>query len=145
MDIRLVTNENSILLSKLNYLGEYIFAFDSWGYKNIIESKLNILSWRKPYQFKFFVYVHPDMPISDTINRINLLRKHKCLPYIMRHLDCFASEEYSNFYTDLAAYCNQPNIFKKMDFPAFIMKRTKNKKRIADTLSILSKNNLALI
>lgn len=37
LDIRLIDKNNSILLSKLNYLNEYIFAFDNIKYKNIIK------------------------------------------------------------------------------------------------------------
>lgn len=80
----MLDEENSRLLSKMNYVGEYTFAFDNWAYKSLLESKMDLLKWRKDWQIKFFVYVHPDMPISDTVQRIEWLRDHKCLPYIMR-------------------------------------------------------------
>ena len=122
LDLRLVDSENSQLLSKMNYFGEYIFAFDNWAYKRIIEEKIQYLSWRKDWQLKFFVYVHPSMDISETSNRVEWLRAHKCLPYIMRDIACW-SDTRSNFYIDLAAYCNQPAFFKKKTFDEFLLQR----------------------
>ena len=130
LDIRLLDSENSVLLSKMNYLGEYIFAFDNWKYKTLIEKKMPLLSWRKPYQLKFFVYVHPDMPLVETTKRIVWLKENQCLPYIMRDISCWKSKN-SDFFVDLAAYCNQVNFFKKMEFTMFLKKRYKNKDRIA--------------
>lgn len=129
LDIRLLDSKNSNLLSRINYFGEYIFAFDSWKYKTMIEKKMAFLSWRKPYQLKFFVYIHPDMPLSDTVKRIVWLKENQCLPYIMRDISCWQSEN-SDFFIDLAAYCNQVNIVKKMQFPVFLEKRHRNKERI---------------
>lgn len=139
LDIRLLTSENSILLSKMNYLGEYIFAFDDWKYENLIREKMSLLNWRKPYQLKFFVYVHPDMALSDTINRVVWLKENQCLPYIMRDISCWESEN-SDFFVDLAAYCNQVNLFKKMEFSEFLEKRHKNKSRIAKSKRLWNEN-----
>jgi len=130
LDIRLLDSENSDLLSKMNYLGEYIFAFDNWKYKTLIEKKILLLSWRKPYQVKFFVYIHPDMPLWETTKRVVWLKENLCLPYIMRDISCWGSEN-SDFFVDLAAYCNQVHLFKKMEFTMFLEKRHKNKDRIA--------------
>jgi len=128
-DIRLIDNENSLLLSKLKYLGNYIFAFDSWSYISLVDKKLELLDWRKPWQLKFFVYCNPEMTISETINRLNYLRDNCCLPYLMRDISCWESDK-KHFYTDLAAWCNQPNLFKKMLFRDFLYKRhPKNKER----------------
>ena len=139
LDIRLVDTENSELLSKMNYLGEYIFAFDNWKYRSIIEQKMLLLSWRKPYQFKFFVYIHPDMPLSETVKRITWLKTNHCLPYIMRDKSCWGSE-LSEFFVDLAAYCNQVHLFKKMEFTVFLEKRHKNKKRIEKNKRLWNEN-----
>lgn len=129
LDIRLIDKENSILLSKLNYLGEYIFAFDDWSYLRVIKNKIQLLSWRKDWELKFFVYCNPNMEISNIVNRIEWLRKEKCLPYIMRDISCFESKN-NNFYVDISSWCNQPGIFKKMDFKTFLNKRHKNISRI---------------
>lgn len=139
LDIRLLDSENSDLLSKINYLGEYIFAFDNWAYKRTIEEKIKLLSWRKDWQLKFFVYVHPSMDISETSSRVEWLRDHKCLPYIMRDITCWKDTR-SNFYTDLASYCNQPAFFKKMEFSVFLEKRYKNKERIEKSKRLWNEN-----
>ena len=135
LDIRLITSENSLLLHQMNYVSEYIFAFDSIKNMELIENKLKLLQWRKDWQLKFYVYVHPDMPLSDTIERIRFLRERKLLPYIMRDISCWDAE-YKNFYTDVASWCNQPGLFKKMTFEEFMIKRTKNENRINNTLKL---------
>lgn len=129
LDIRMVDESNSILLSKLNYMGEYIFAFDDFKYKRYIQKKLELCDWRKDWQFKFYVYVHPDMELWETVKRIEWLKEQKCLPYIMRDLSCYGSK-YEKFYTDIASYCNQPAFFKSMTFKEFISKRTKKQDRV---------------
>lgn len=139
LDIRLIDSENSKLLSSLNYFGEYIFAFDNIKYKNIIQEKLKKLSWRHDWQFKFFVYIHPEMSLNETIERIKWLKNHKCLPYIMRDISCWNSE-YNDFYVDIAAYCNQVNLFKKMDFDSFLEKRHTNKDRIIMSKKLYKEN-----
>lgn len=128
LDIRLLDGESSLLLSQINHLGEHYFAFDDWSYLPIIEKQFKLLSWGRPYQFKFFVYCHPDMEIANIIKRVEWLKEHKCLPYIMRDIACWESDN-SNFYVDLAAYCNQPNLVKKMTFTDYIYKRNKKVER----------------
>jgi len=129
LDIRLVNKNNSHLLSKLRYLGEYTFAFDNIKYLSIVEDKLKLLSWRNEWQIKFFIFIHPNMSIVDTVKRIEWCRVNKCLPYIMRDISCWKSI-YNKFYIDLAAWCNQPNLFKCMTFSEFLDKRHKDKNRI---------------
>ena len=139
LDIRLVDDENSKLLSKLNYLHEYIFAFDDIKLAAMIECKLEIMSWRKPWQFKFFVYIHPDMHLSDTVKRIVWLKEHQILPYIMRDIACWNSA-YNQFYVDLAGYCNQVFAFKSLDFEQFLNRRHKTKSRINQSAKLWNEN-----
>lgn len=131
LDVRLITAENSVALSKLNYMGEYIFAFDDWKYRRFIERQMLLLKWIRPWGAKFFVYVHPDMELSETVRRIEFLRERELLPYVMRDSACWGSTN-SDFYVDIAAYANQPAIFKKMDFDGFLAKRhPSNEKRVS--------------
>jgi len=120
LDIRLIDEGNSYLLSKMR-CDNYIFAFDDWSYLDIMELKLPLLSWRADWQLKFFVYCHPDMEISNIIKRVEYLKGHKCLTYIMRDISCYESK-YKMFYTDLARWCNQPNMYKKVSFSEFLHK-----------------------
>jgi len=137
LDIRLLDKENSRLLSKLSwYPDEYIFAFDNIKNKGVIKKKLKLLKWTKPWQLKFYIYVHPKMKISDTIERIEFLKSKEILPYIMRDIDCWKSSK-SSFYIDLAAWCNQPKIIKSMNFKSFLIKRhPNNSKRAHKNLGI---------
>lgn len=132
LDIRLVDSENSKLLSKLKYLGEYVFAFDDWSYLKIIEKKLPILEkWSREWQLKFFVYVHPDMPIEDTLSRIMWLKERKCLAYMMRDITCWESE-FSKFYIDISTYCNRVSSFKPLNFEQFLKNEHSRNKNIVD-------------
>lgn len=127
LDMRLVDTRNSRLLSQLRYLGNYTFAFDDWRYLPSINRGLDLLSWRRDWQLRFYVYCHPDMSMDNITQRIEYLRDRQCLPYIMRDRTCFESEN-SDFYVDIASYCNQPGIFKNMTFKEFLPKRHKSKK-----------------
>jgi hypothetical protein len=141
LDIRLIDDENARLLSETKYLGEFIFAFDDIKYEKMVENGLNIFKKyvSKDWKTKFFVYCHPNMPLQNIIYRIEWLKNHKALPYIMRDKDCWQNDN-NEFYIDLAAYCNQPNIFKKMNWEEFLNKRHTNKDRILLSLDMWNKN-----
>jgi len=141
LDIRLIDDENACLLAKSNYLGEFIFAFDYVKMEELILDKLALFKKYAPkdWNSKFFVYVHPDMDIvEDIVYRIEVLRKTRSLPYIMRDQSCWTNSN-ADFYVDIAAYCNQPAIFKKMPFDIFIKKRhPKNPHRALKSSSLYS-------
>ena len=123
IDIRLLDDENAELLCDSNYLGDYIFAFDNISYESIINKKLELFkkyfNRKCGYGIKFFIYCHPDMNITDDVMyRINWCKNNKVLPYLMRHIDCWQSKN-KKLYIQLARWCNQPNIFKKMTFEEF--------------------------
>jgi len=140
LDFRLVDETNAELLSKLNYVGEYIFAFDDPKYQALLEEKLSILKIyiSKDWKLKFYIYHNKDMDISQLISRVEWCRENKCLPYIMRDINCWESED-KDFFTDYAAYCNQPSFFKKIDFETFLYKRHTNDQRIAESLRTYNK------
>ena len=129
LDIRLVTHENANLLSQLNYMGEYIFAFDNLNLQKTVEEKLGILKQYIPkdWRIKFFIYCQPDMNIPDDVYfRILWCKKNKVLPYFMRHQSCWSSPERQT-YNDFSAWCNQPGIFKTHDYENFCIKRRATK------------------
>lgn len=137
LDFRLVTDRNAELLSKLNYMGEYIFAFDAPKYRSLLENKLKILKRYIPkdWKIKFYIYQNKSMNISELIERAEWCRSNKTLPYVMRDIDCWESDE-QDFYTDYAAYCNQPGFFKKLSFEKFLYMRHTGQERIAESLRI---------
>lgn len=125
LDIRLITEETAELLSRLNYIGEYIFAFDHIEDRKIIEEKLKIVKKyiNKDWKIKFFIYCHPRMDIiSDVLARIEWCKENKVLPYFMRDLECWKSDNVRT-YNDFSAWCNQPGIFKHHTYREFCIKR----------------------
>ena len=126
LDIRLVTESNLERLAALNYRGEYAFALDDARMIPFVEKRLGLVKRYipKPWKLKFFVYVGPKMAPEETVRRVEFLKEHECLPYVMRDIAVYrAGNDLSNFYTDLAAWCNQPGLFKKMEFGEFLDKR----------------------
>ena len=128
LDIRLIDRRNAYYLSQTKYLGEYIFAFDDIRQERSVERGLATFKEFVPkdWKTKFFVYCNANNDIEEVIYRIKWCREHKVLPYLMRDKNCWSSEN-REFYTDLAAYCNQPNIFKKMNPSEYIEKRQEGK------------------
>ena len=119
MDIRLMTDEKAEVLTKAKYYGDYIFAFDHPEEQPLIERGLQC--WKRHNRTITKVYVlcgFDNQDIRDvvsTFERIRVLMKYGCLPYIMRH-ENYKSSPYSGTYTNLARWCNQPAFFKKKSY-----------------------------
>ena len=130
LDFRLVTDENLEALSRLNYMGNYIFAFDEPKYQPLLEKKLALIKKYipTPWALKFYIYYHPSMDLGELYERVEWCRARECLPYIMRDVACWDCED-KDFLIDYAAYCNQPSFFKKTTFAEFLERRTKNQVR----------------
>lgn len=124
LDFRLVNDENLEALSRLNYMGEYIFAFDEPKYQTLLEKKLALIKKYipKPWKLKFYIYYHPSMDLKQLFDRVEWCRKNECLPYVMRDIACWDCE-LKKFLIDYAAYCNQPSMFKNLTFQQFLEKR----------------------
>ena len=139
LDFRLVTDENLDALSRLNYEGEYIFAFDDPEYQPLLDRKIEQIKRfiPKPWKLKFYIYYHPDMDLSRLFSRVEWCRAHECLPYVMRDEACWDCDR-REFLIDFAAYCNQPGFFKKMTFEQFLEERhgSSNPARCASSLAI---------
>lgn len=130
LDIRLLTNDNAKLLSEMNYIGEYIFAFDDCHYEHAVNIGLSIFRKyeKRDWREKFFVYCDAERhTISDVVYRVDWCIKNKVLPYLMRNKNCWESKN-KDFYIDLASYCNQYNLVKKITFEQYIKKRQFNNK-----------------
>lgn len=130
MDERTLTEDKIKTILSSNYIGDIIFAFDNIKDKNIIENKLKL--WRtidNKKNMKFYVLCGFDetgnysddfwiKDIEDTFERIKILMKYKCLPYIMRYKE-YDRSPYRGMYISLARWCNQPSFFKKKSFREF--------------------------
>jgi hypothetical protein len=141
LDFRLVNDENLEALSKLNYMGAYIFAFDEPKYQTLLEKKLALIKKyiSKPWKIKFYIYYHPSMDLRQLFERVEWCRARECLPYVMRDQACWDCE-IKDFLIDYTAYCNQPNMFKKLTFEQFLEKRHKNEARRAHSLEVYKQN-----
>lgn len=137
LDFRLVNDENLEALSKLNYMGEYIFAFDEPKYQPLLDKKLFLMKKyiSKPWKLKFYIYYHPSMELRQLFERVEWCRKNECLPYVMRDIACWDCD-IKDFLIDYTAYCNQPSMFKKLSFAQFLEKRHHDADRQRRSLEI---------
>lgn len=141
LDIRLMTDEYAERLSQCRYHGDFISAFDHIQDREIIEEKLKV--WRAHCTKSTKLYVlcgygshcitDPKHYISEgdtmdekdyidicnTFERIRILMRHQCLPYITRYHE-YEQSRYRGMYVQLARWCNQPGFFKKKSFREFI-------------------------
>ena len=122
IDIRLMTDKKAKRLSNTKYHGDFIFAFDNLEERDLIEEKLKL--WKR-YSIKTTkLYVlcaynsQDEHDIVDTFERIKILMKYGCLPYIMRY-ESYKDSPWRTLYVQIARWCNQPQFFKKKSFRQF--------------------------
>ncbi len=136
LDIRLMTDDKAKALSSVKYHGDYIFAFDHIEDKELIIRKLKL--WRRYTNKTTKLYVlcaynsQDEKDIENTFERIHILMKYGCLPYIMRYED-YNNSQFKTLYIQIARWCNQPQFFKKKSFRQFCQANQdyhKNKKTI---------------
>lgn len=131
LDIRLMTEKKAQRLSQVKYKGDFIFAFDHIKDKDIIEEKLRL--WRNYCNKTTKLYIlcgYDSQDQNDIINifeRIKVLMKYGCLPYIMRH-ENYLKSKYTKLYISIARWCNQPQFYKKMSFREFCEANQRYKK-----------------
>ena len=132
LDERLLTEEKiRVLFKESKWIGDYIFAFDNIKDKKLIENNLNLIRDYTNKNVMFYVFCgfnhsNPDhyddefwkQDIIDTLERIKILMKYKCLPYIMRYKD-YELSPYRGMYINFARWCNQPSFFKRKSFREF--------------------------
>ena len=104
-----------------------ICAFDSFTYTSL--DKIKRLN--SPYLIKMAEL--PDhrsrelMDIMYLFERIRVCIFCNCLPYVMRY-EAYKKSEYKGLYIQIARWCNQPSIFKKMSFREFCFANQKYSK-----------------
>ncbi len=121
--------EMAAMLAKSKYHGDFIFAFDNWDDREIIEKALKIWKRHCPkkgtkfYLFCGFKQTQNDRAlflkdICEIFMRIRVLMSYGCIGYIMRHED-YKKAPISNLYIQIARWCNQQQFYKKMSFWEF--------------------------
>ena len=121
--------EMAEMLSRSKYHGDFIFAFDNWKDRELIERALKIWKHYNPKKgtkfylfcgFKLTVHSHEKFykDIWELFQRIKVLMSYGCVGYVMRHED-YKKYEISNLYIQIARWCNQQQFYKKMSFWEF--------------------------
>lgn len=122
LDIRLMTDKIAKRLANTRYKGDFMFAFDHIEDRELIEKKLSLWKRYSTKTTKLYVLCayesQDEADIIRTFERIKILMKYGCLPYIMRYED-YKNSELKTFYTQIARWCNQPQFFKKKSFRQF--------------------------
>lgn len=122
LDIRLMTDRKAKRLSEATYHGDFIFAFDHLEERELIEEKLKL--WKRYCSKTTKLYVicaynsQDENDIENTFERIKILMKYGCLPYIMRY-ESYKNSLWRTLYIQIARWCNQPQFFKKKSFRQF--------------------------
>lgn len=118
--------EMAKMLSQARYHGDFIFAFDNWKDRPVIERALKIWKQYNPKKgTKFYLFCgfkqsennHERFykDIWEIFQRIRVLMTYGCVGYLMRH-DDYRHAPISNLYVQLARWCNQQAFYKKMSF-----------------------------
>ena len=118
--------EMAEMLSRTNYHGDFIFAFDNWRERPLIERALKIWKHYNPSKgTKFYLfcgfkqrekgYKKFYRDIWEIFQRIRVLMQYGCVGYIMRHED-YKKAPVANLYIQIARWCNQQAFYKKMSF-----------------------------
>lgn len=111
------------MLAKSRYHGDFIFAFDNWRDRELIERALKIWKKHNPKKgtkfylfcgFKLSGHSHDKFykDIWELFQRIKILMSYGCVGYVMRHED-YKKYEISNLYIQIARWCNQQQFYKK--------------------------------
>lgn len=118
--------EMAKMLSKTKYHGDFIFAFDNWKDRPLIEQALKIWKHYNPNKgTKFYLFCGFKQSadnrekfyrdIWEIFQRIKVLMTYGCVGYIMRHED-YHNSPIPNIYIQIARWCNQQAFYKKMSF-----------------------------
>jgi len=142
LDERLLTEEKCEWLCSSKYDGQITFAFDNVADYRVIEKKLQMIRQYTSKVLTFYVLVGFDrddkwddafwrQDIEDAFRRIELLKRYHCLPYIMRY-ERYKDSPFRGMYVNLARWCNQPAMFKKLSLREFAAKNAEHN-RLAST------------
>jgi len=124
LDIRVMTPDKAKVLSESKYYGDFIFAFDDLAQESDVTKGLRIWKIQTNQTTKLYLlcaYKSTDIDdIVELFERIHILMKYQCLPYVMRY-ENYKGSKYEKLYTHISRWCNQPHIFKKMSFREFCL------------------------
>ena len=114
LDIRLMDRDIAKRIRELSPIGKWHFAFDSMDYKDDVIrgiAMLNEAGVSVRNTANWYVYLHNDTAFDDALERCNILRENRALPYIMVNQDSPRTQRM----TDLKRWAH-PQIFFQTDF-----------------------------
>lgn len=129
LDERLLTEQKCKALFSSKYDGEYIFAFDNLADALLIESKIKLARKYTNAIMKFYCFCGFDRndvwdaefwkrDVFELLQRIQILMRNHCLPYVMRYYR-YEESPYRGVYITVARWCNQPSFYKKKSLRDF--------------------------
>ena len=142
LDIRIMQKRQMKKLFQGKFDGNVISAFDDFADKDLIVRKLDLLRETVPIQkkeLKLYVLCGFDRmgkwnqefwirDIRETMQRIEILMKYKCLPYVMRFNKWMqAPEPYRGMYITISRWCNQPAQYTKRSLREFCVSQGEGK------------------
>lgn len=119
LDIRLVNDDNALLLSKVKHLKQIRFAWDSMRDERIVKSGLKILTKHiRPSKIMVYVLVGFDTTHQEDMYRRNEIRALACDPFIM-----VFNNNASKLTKEFARWNNRYAFFKNLDFKKYLKLR----------------------
>ena len=116
LDVRLLNDENTEILSQLKIKPEPRFAFDTIKDEPWVLRGIDLMHKHGIKRALWYVLVGFNTTWEQDMYRINLLKKLKQRPYIMR----FKTVSHDRKYADLASWVNQYQFFSSMTYERFI-------------------------
>lgn len=121
LDIRYMDNDIAKQLKQVRKIKRWHFAFDNMNYKDDVIKGIDMLnnagiSVRNVCNW--YVYLHDDAQFEDALERCQILREHKAMPYIMVNRDAIRTKRM----TDLKRW-TRPQIFFQTTFENYKQNR----------------------
>jgi len=118
LDHRLLTPEIVNLLTSISH-HEYRFAFDNIKSANTVIRAIELLQSKGINRCLWYVLVGFDSTFKKDLERINFLREHNQIAYVMRYKNGTKNAKDDKLIA-LARWVNQPHIFRGMTWLQFI-------------------------
>ncbi len=122
LDHRLLNDEIAEKLRSLRYK-EYRFAFDNINYESSVRKAIDILHKHEIKWSMWYVLVGFDTTYNEDLSRLLMLKSHDQRVFVQRY-----NNKTNPFYTELAGWGNQRQLFVKYTFNEFLDKRGSKQK-----------------
>lgn len=129
LDERLLDERKCRELFSSRYDDSYSFAFDNLADAALVEEKIVLARKYTDAYLRFYCFCGFDRQdvwdevfwaedIFGLLKRIEILMRHKCLPYVMR-FNRYVESPFRGVYVSIARWGNQPNLYKKQSLREF--------------------------